>query len=130
LSEQRGEAVLDASAVLAFLQDEEGAEIVYQQLPNAVMSAVNAAEVLGKLVSKGMPMEDAVETLDSLRIGIVPFSEEEAAWSTRFVLSGLSLGDRACLATAAIRHQTAYTADHRWESVSGSTVVVSVIRQR
>jgi ribonuclease VapC len=121
-------AVLDASAVLAFLQDEKGADVVRTHLPNAVMSAVNAAEVLGKLVSRGMAVEDALETLDSLNIGIVQFGGEEAACSAQFVLPGLSLGDRACLATALMRRETVYTADRGWEVVSVSAVVVSMIR--
>lgn len=47
--------VLDASAVLALLQDEPGAEVVERVLPGSVLSTVNLAEVVGKLVDAGVP---------------------------------------------------------------------------
>ncbi|HSK71944.1 MAG TPA: hypothetical protein VK892_09635 [Pyrinomonadaceae bacterium] len=48
------ENVLDASAVLAFLQNEKGKERVEAVLESSVISRVNVAEVLTKPVEKGM----------------------------------------------------------------------------
>ena len=47
------EVVLDASAVLAFINEEAGAELVEPYLGNAAISAANLSEVVAKLVEKG-----------------------------------------------------------------------------
>jgi PIN domain nuclease of toxin-antitoxin system len=50
------EAVLDASAILAVIQRERGAEkLTLEILQNAVVSTVNIAEVQSKLVKRGYP---------------------------------------------------------------------------
>ena len=41
--------VIDASALLALLNGEPGADVVAQALPGGVMSAVNVSEVVAKL---------------------------------------------------------------------------------
>ena len=46
--------VLDASAVLALIQDEPGAREVEAVLSGARMGAANLAEVVGKLVDAGL----------------------------------------------------------------------------
>lgn len=58
--------MLDASAVLALLHNEPGAEMVAKKLPNAGLSTVNLAEVVTKLVDAGMPLDDAREAVDTL----------------------------------------------------------------
>ena len=93
-------SVLDASAVLALLQAEPGAEVVQNLLPGAVISAVNLAEVLHKLVSRGMPEDMAREALDGLALEVIPFGGDAAYASVRFIHPQLSLGDRVCLATS------------------------------
>jgi ribonuclease VapC len=46
--------VLDASVVLALLQQEPGAEIVAAALQNSAISTVNWSEVLQKSISQGI----------------------------------------------------------------------------
>ena len=46
--------VLDASALMAFLHSEPGGDIVWQALPDALISAVNYSEVLKKAIERGM----------------------------------------------------------------------------
>ena len=46
--------VLDASAVLALVQDEPGAEAVAAALPGSRLGAANLAEIIGKLVDAGI----------------------------------------------------------------------------
>jgi PIN domain nuclease of toxin-antitoxin system len=123
------EAALDASAVLALLLGEPGAEAVALRLPKAVIGAVNAAEVLGKLVGAGMPAADARTALEALGIDVVPFDREQAVdvGALRRVTSsaGLSLGDRACLALARSRAAEAVTMDAAWAGLdTGVRVVV------
>ena len=114
--------VLDASALLALLNAEKGADLVQDVLPRAVLSAINLAEIVTRLVAVGMPENEIQEALTLLGLKIIPFVEEEAfqsgflyANTQRF---GLSLGDRACLALAKIRGATAVTADRAWKELN------------
>ena len=98
--------VIDASAALAYLQQERGQERVEAALDEGPcwMSAVNLCEVLGKLCEKGMPLREARATVADLGLIVVAFDGELAAIAaslrvrTRSI--GASLGDRACLALA------------------------------
>ena len=98
---RRGRLVMDASAVLALIQEEPGAEVLGPLLPDAVISSVNVAEVVAKLVRDGMPHGDAMAALRALHLAEVPFGPTDAARSAVFVAKGVSLGDRCFLATAA-----------------------------
>ncbi len=113
--------VLDASAILALLNAERGADLVLDALPKAVLSTVNLAEVVTRLSSHGMPENEIHEALAVLGLEIIPFDEEQAfragLLSNVTQSAGLSLGDRACLALATITHSTALTADKAWQSL-------------
>jgi PIN domain nuclease of toxin-antitoxin system len=125
------EAVLDASALLAFLRNEPGADKVAAVLTGACMSAVNLAETLGKMVEYGKPLEAMAYQVERLQIPIIPFDDDQARlaaslWiSTRAV--GLSLGDRACLALALKTALPTLTTEREWEKAN---VGVRVIRIR
>lgn len=125
-------AVLDASALLALLQAEAGADVVAQALPGACMSAVNFGEVVAKLVEIGWPQDEVVRDLRGLDIEIVPHDEAQAVCAgllraiTRSV--GLSLGDRACLALAEHIQGVAFTADRQWLAVRDLKAEVRMIR--
>lgn len=125
--------VLDASAVLALLFGERGAEVVRARVHTGVIGAANLAEVLAKLSDHGMPVEQAVRAVAFLGLEIAPTTEVQARRSaglrpaTR--AAGLSLGDRACLALAAELGVPALTADRGWDAVAGAVgVTVQVIR--
>ena len=95
--------VLDASAILAVINREPGAEKLSPALlARAVGSAVNLAEVQTKLVTRGWTSEEAWEDATSPIREILPFDEEQARMAGNLVAQtrplGLSLGDRACLA--------------------------------
>ncbi|MGK7345367.1 MAG: type II toxin-antitoxin system VapC family toxin [Candidatus Nitrospinota bacterium M3_3B_026] len=112
------ECVLDASALLALLNGEAGSDRVEEVIPEAYVSSVNVSEVVAKLMDNGAP-EDAVrEALLTLGVDIVDFNEEMAfeAGKLRPVTRkhGLSLGDRACLATAKVLNLPAVTTDRTW----------------
>lgn len=123
------DVVLDASAVLALLQNEPGSDQVWRHLPGARLSAVNAAEVVAKLVDGGSAAEEAGELLDRLGADILPFDATDVVPSAdvRRDNRGLSLGDRACLALALRLALPAVTADRAWADV-GSDVEVQLIR--
>ena len=110
--------VLDASAVLALLQSEPGAEIVREHLPDALISLVNLVEVGTKLVDHGMTAETARELIGFLDIATADFDETLAAAviGLRSATLGkvLSLGDRACLALALREGAEVLTTDKEW----------------
>jgi ribonuclease VapC len=125
------EVVLDASAVLALLKRELGAERVRAVLDRAIIGAVNAAEVQGKLIDMGFSRREAEATIRFLGCSIQAFNDVEAIEAgslialTRSV--GLSLGDRACLALAIVRKATVYTTDRAWKDLA-LDIQIEVIR--
>jgi ribonuclease VapC len=105
-------AVLDASAVLAVVQDEPGADALRPLLPRALVCSVNLAEVLAKLVRDGMPRQEAAAALDALHIEEVAFDAADAQRSAAYVTKGVSLGDR-CFLAAAARYGEGFTSDRQ-----------------
>lgn len=112
--------LLDASVVLAYLQEEPGWERMEPILAsgNAAISAVNLAEVASKLANGGMPREDIAAVLADLELATVPFDDaqvvETAMLRPLTRTQRLSLGDRACLATARVMKRRVMTADRAW----------------
>ena len=123
------EVVLDASALLALLNAEPGADIVAEAIPGGVISAVNLSEVVAKLCDAGMPEKAIHQALQPLGIEIVPFDEEQAYQAGLLRAStqdmGVSLGDRACLSLAKTLGVVALTTDRAWSGLSvGATIKV------
>jgi ribonuclease VapC len=121
------QAVLDASALLAYLRDEAGATVVADAISaGAAISAVNLAEVLGRVADRGGDPARLHEELTArgLLDGAVTVESFTAADATAVARlrpitreAGLSLGDRACLALALRLGVTAVTADTAWDGV-------------
>jgi ribonuclease VapC len=124
------EAVLDASALIALLWDEPGADAVEPLLGRAVISAVNWADVLQRYHAHGIATVGKRESVEGLGVGIENFTGEDAEataelWApTRSI--GLSLADRACLALARRLGVPAYTADRAWEQFNVGIKVVLI----
>jgi len=116
--------VLDASAALAILFGEAGADAFDRDprlLDRAVMSAVNAAEVMAKLVAKGVPAERAWSIAAQPVREIVDFNGTHARLAGSLIAEthsrGLSLADRACLALGISLKAAVYTADRHWKGL-------------
>jgi PIN domain nuclease of toxin-antitoxin system len=120
--------VLDASALLAHLRDEPGADVVAEAIASgAVISTVNLAEVFSRVADQGDdPAKLAAElTQIGLLDGVItvePFTAADAIDAGRLRPltrdAGLSLGDRACLALARRLEAPALTADTDWQGVA------------
>lgn len=123
--------MLDASAMLAMMLGEEGGDQVRERLGSSQISAVNLAEVVGKLQDGGVPDEVIKSSLAELDFDVLAFDQEQASRAgllreaTRG--AGLSLGDRACLGAAATRDAVAVTTDRAWSKVEVG-VAIEVLR--
>jgi len=114
--------VLDASAMLALINAEPGAEKLEPRLlDQAAASAINLAEVQGKLVGWGWAPDEAWEDATGTVREIAPFTAEHAEVTGNLIPQtralGLSLGDRACLALALGLRAPVYTADRAWKNL-------------
>ena len=114
--------VLDASAILAIIFQERGAEKLTDELmDNAVASTVNLAEVQSKLIKKGLDPDEAWEDALSLVTAAEPYTSEQARIAgdliTRTEKYGLSLGDRSCLALAISLKAPVYTTEQIWKNL-------------
>ncbi len=98
--------------------EEPGAEAVPSAAEGLSITAVNHAEVVGKLIDDGFDADQARETVHSFGYEVIDFDTDLAFRAgllrrdTRAL--GLSLGDRACLALALREKLPVYTADRRW----------------
>ncbi len=126
-------AVLDASALLALLHEEPGANTVAEVLGEACMSSVNYAEVVSHFIHAGMPAEQVDAMLRPLPMTIVAADQALATLAGRLraatAEAGLSLGDHFCLALARRDGLPALTADRQWRSIADAAgVEVLIIR--
>ena len=127
-----GPVVLDASAILALLNHEAGADAVAARLEGASISSVNWSEVVQKAISLGVdrPPADMREDLAAVGLEVRDFSARQAEiaaglWgSTREV--GLSLADRACLALAIDLQVPVLTGDYAWRKLAIGIEVILI----
>jgi ribonuclease VapC len=124
--------VLDASALLTLLHQEPGSDKVVQAIEDgAAISTVNLSEVASKLNDLGAPEMVIQDAINALELTIVDFNAELAykvgALRSLTRHTGLSLGDRACLALAQHLGLPALTSDRAWEALS-LEITVQVIR--
>jgi ribonuclease VapC len=114
--------VLDASALLAFLNAEPGADIVDAAIGDAIISAVNYSEVLKKTIERGGVMEKVAAIIAALSVAIIPFDDAHAAAAAELYPHakphGMSFADRACLSLGVMRRHTVLTAEKKMRLVT------------
>lgn len=114
--------VLDASAVLALLNAEPGAETVEAALDEgSVVGSVNLSEAVARLSNNGLTPAEIEFSLASFQLDVRDFDRNQAVQAglmlTETRSAGLSLGDRACLALARELSLPALTGDRAWQRV-------------
>jgi PIN domain nuclease of toxin-antitoxin system len=124
--------VLDASALLALIKNEPGAEIVEGLLGNIVMSSVNVSEIASILLDSDMNTTETQESIEPFIDSIVSFDFEHsiACASLKKITKhlGLSLGDRACIALGIKLKLPIYTADKIWQELKLENTEIKLIR--
>lgn len=122
--------VLDASALLALLQDEPGGNAVEKYLSEACMSSVNFSEVIAILNKNGIHENTAKELITDIIDEIIPFDSEQAFYTAVLRQEskkwGLSFGDRACLVLAQQKKTTVIT-DKIWKNLRIQNVNIEII---
>lgn len=122
--------VFDASAVLAALLQERGGDKAQALMEEggAVIGSVNYTEVMGKLLERGVSLDDARSAWSSVPLVVEPLTEQHAlaaAWLHPLTKElGLSLGDRCCLALGRSLDVPIVTAEHAWQSLQGFRLVM------
>jgi PIN domain nuclease of toxin-antitoxin system len=110
--------VLDASAVIALLNNEPGADVVKANLAGSAISIVNVTEVLSKFVERGKAPEGVLDDIRALGIVVYSLDEQQSLIAAQLrritVVRGLSLGDRVCLALATVQSCEVLTAERAW----------------
>jgi PIN domain nuclease of toxin-antitoxin system len=108
--------VLGASAILAWLQEEPGADVVDPLLTDGVVSAVNWSEVLQKTGQCGGDAGETAELLLALGVSVVDSTQSDAERAALLWERGdvLSLADRFCLVLGARLSTSVVTAENAW----------------
>lgn len=124
--------VLDASALIAYVNGEPGWERVEAELQDgARISAVNLSEVAARLARSGRAVLEVLEDVAQLGVVVEPFGFLDARLAAELIPAtrhqGLSLADRACLALAMRTADAVQTADRAWAGIEVG-VGIEVIR--
>ncbi len=123
--------VLDASALLAVMNSEPGADIVRASLVGALMSAVNYSEVMKKTIERSVSVDALHALVRTASIDIIPFDMLLAEASARLYpltkAHGMSFADRACLALGIHRKLIVLTAEKKMR-IKSLPITVKLIR--
>jgi len=125
------EVVLDASALIALVNNEPGGEKVRPVLRQSIIGAVNFCETVQGLRRSGLPLEAVTAALTPLVPDPIPFDGElayiAASIHEKTRNSGLSFGDCACLALALSRNLPAVTAERKaWDKVDVGVRIIKI----
>ena len=124
-------AVFDASAVIALLRDEPGADVILGYASDALISTVNLQEAIQVLLADGTTIDVARAMLESLNLEPRPHRVEDAyAAAALFQATkskGSGLGDRTCMALAIAEELPAITTDRAWSelAIPGLSVILA-----
>ena len=124
-------AVLDASALLAFLHDEAGSDQVSAALGGGCISTVNWSEVLQKSLQRDVDIAGMRQDFVEVGLSFEQFTAQQAEIAARLWertrSHGLSMADRACLALAMDKTLPVLTTDRAWAEL-GLGIEIRVVR--
>lgn len=110
--------VLDASAVIAWAFEEEGADLAEQAFDGGLISTVNYAEVVQRLMKRGESEEECVACMGESGLRVIDADLDAAIIAARLhVHKDLSIGDRFCIALGALAETPVVTADRDWATL-------------
>ena len=123
--------ILDASSLIALLQNEKGSEIVGPLVHRAIMSTVNVSEVAKFLMeNKTLTKTETATRIKALVSDIIDFDETQAFDSAELIQQtkslGLSFSDRACIALGLRTGYTIYTSDKKWSQLDCKGKIVQI----
>lgn len=119
-------AVIDASVVLAWLQDEPGSDVAERHMVEGIIGAANWSEVLQKARQHGAQPGLVARLLTSFGLQVVDVTVEDAERAAGLWVSGsaFSLADRLCLAVGLRLGLSVVTTDAAWRSVPHGPKVI------
>ena len=124
-------AVLDASAILAYLQSEPGSETIEDVLSGAAVSSVNWSEVVQKTLASKIAANNLRDDFEALGVRVHEFTADDAETAAALWQAtrnfGLSLADRACLSLGMRLSLQVWTTDRNWARLK-IKVPVRVVR--
>lgn len=124
--------VFDASAILALLRDEPGADFVAQYIGDGLISSVNFQEVIKGLLRREVPIDAALAMLDALHLDVRPHGRDDAIAAAKLYPAtkefGSGLGDRTCMALAIAEGLPVLTADREWAKIKIPGLTLSLAR--
>ncbi len=124
-------AVVDASAVIALLRDEPGAELVASYAGDAIISSVNLQEVVKALLVRGFAIDLACTMIEALHLEVRSHEKADAYGAASLHEAtreyGSGLGDRSCMALAIAVSLPVLTTDKAWSklAIPGLTVLLA-----
>jgi PIN domain nuclease of toxin-antitoxin system len=124
--------LLDASAVLALVGCEPGADRVESLLDASSITALNLAEVVKKLRERGVPASEAKAIVSDIQLPIEPGPVDSAQAIELGELAaagrafGLSMGDAVCLTVAGWSGRIAVTAERRWAEAAPEARILTI----
>jgi PIN domain nuclease of toxin-antitoxin system len=120
--------VLDASAVVALLRNEPGAETIEGYLGDAIISAVTLQEVVKAMLVRGFSVDVVRAMIDTLSLEVRAHQAGDAWTAARLWQAtkskGSGLGDRTCMALAIAEGLPVITTDKAWSELSIPGLVV------
>ena len=113
--------LLDTSALIALIKKEDGYETIDNIIANSAISSVNLSELVAVLARSGVSNADIDEIIKDIVPEIIPFCEDTSIKAGKLLnitkTYGLSLGDRACIATGDFYKMEIHTTDKIWSKL-------------
>lgn len=130
--------IIDASALIALLNEEPGSEIVAEHISEATISAINLGEVAQYHLRSFSNLEAFKAVMTALELEVLSVDDQQAYEAARIRTasiqrgkkgSQLSQADTICLAAAKLNDWTILTADKEWKTIADKEgIAIKLIR--